>query len=191
MKEIPLTQGFVAIVDDGDYGHLARFKWCVRLGTRGGRRLADAMRLDGKRHIAMHREIMSAPAGILVDHIRQCDLAAKIIDNRRENLRLATYTQNQANSRKLAAASSIFKGARWYKRKRKWAAAIQSQKAREHLGYFDVEAYAALAYDLAAVRLFGAFALTNFPVPGSTNWIYGPLLPEERAGERSGKKAAT
>ncbi|HKV10730.1 MAG TPA: hypothetical protein VJ725_21495 [Thermoanaerobaculia bacterium] len=39
-------------------------------------------------------------------------------------------------------------------------------------GSYPEEALAAYAYDLAAVKAFGDHAQTNFPVPGSTAWIY-------------------
>lgn len=178
MKEIPLTRGFRALVDDGDYEALSQHTWCVTI-LMAPRRLAAAMRKEGCRSILMHREIMAAPGGVQVDHIHHPDLEAKVIDNRRGNLRLASQSQNLGNARKLTGGTSLFKGVWFNKVRNKWYAGIAVSGKRQHLGSFTVEAYAALTYDLAAVRLFGDFALTNFPVPGSTNWIFGPTEPPE------------
>jgi hypothetical protein len=110
-REIPLTQGYITIVDDEDYEELARYKWHVHVRTHGpmARRLGkrDA---DGKqRSIYMHRQIMQAPLGMDVDHINHDTL-----DNRRSlNLRVCTRRQNLGNMRKRPGLSSQFKGVYW------------------------------------------------------------------------------
>lgn len=83
MKEIPLTQGYVTLVDDADYEWLSRWKWHYHGGY--------AERGDG---VLMHREITDCPAGKEVDHINHDPL-----DNRRENLRVVTRWQNMLNRR--------------------------------------------------------------------------------------------
>lgn len=94
MKTIPLTQGQFALVDDADYEWLSRWKWCVLFtdsvfyATRS-RCLSDA---PGSKTILMHREVLNAPDGFETDHINGDGL-----DNRRENLRLATHALNQRN----------------------------------------------------------------------------------------------
>lgn len=83
-------------------------------------------------------------------------------DNRIANLREATNRQNQQNRKKSAACSSKFKGVSWAKRERLWVSHIVVAGKRVGLGYFREEKDAARAYDIAALRHFGAFARPNF-----------------------------
>jgi len=151
MKEIPLTQGFAALVDDEDWEQLARFKWQVLHGhyTHYAQRMQNT---PYKRVFRMHRELLRPPTGMTVDHINGNGL-----DNRRSNLRLASYSQNQQN-KKSKIHSSQFKGVSWHKKKKKWEGRIRLGRLR-HLGYFASEMEAALAYDAAALESFGEFAL--------------------------------
>ncbi len=103
----------------------------------------------------MHRQIMGAPAGMVVDHVNH-----KTLDNQRENLRVCTQSQNNANQRKTRGASR-FKGVAWHKRTGKWHARIGKNGRRHHLGCFNNEALAAQAYNAAALEHFGEFALLN------------------------------
>src|SRR3990167_5170730 len=97
-REITLTQGKVAIVDEADYGWLAKYRWCAA-------KLSDqfyAMRsafLEGstpkkKVSLYMAREILNVPDGMMVDHI-----SGETLDNRRCNLRVCTRGQNTRNCR--------------------------------------------------------------------------------------------
>jgi hypothetical protein len=94
----------------------------------------------------------------LVDHANGNGL-----DNRRSNLRLATGTQNNANRRLASNSTSGFKGVNLYKRTGRWRAHIAIHRQQKHLGYFRTAEEAARAYDIAALALFGEFALINFP----------------------------
>jgi hypothetical protein len=110
-----------------------------------------------------HRLAIKAPEGLDVDHRN-----GNPLDNRKENLRLATRAQNQLNKgpRSTYAGktpSSRYKGVHWYKRKRKWQVQIQVKGNRHNLGYFTDELEAAKAYDRAALDLHGEFARLNFP----------------------------
>ena len=84
-------------------------------------------------------------------------------DNRLANLRLATDSQNQANTPKQAHNTSGFKGVSWFRRDRKWRAEIQKDGKSRHLGYFADPVDAARAYDAKAKELHGDFARLNFP----------------------------
>lgn len=181
MKTIPLTQGFVALVDDEDFPRLAGLGWYARRDRSGTYTAAHHPSAAGRAVrpavVFMHRLIMDATDGVEVDHRRHRE-AEKIIDNRRSNLRLVTRPGNQRNRRKLKRGHSIFKGVTiaalglpW----QRWVSSIRVGGTAIYLGRFKVEGYAALAYDLAAVKHFGEHALTNFPVPGSTNWLYGEV----------------
>lgn len=143
----------MAIVDDEDYPSLAKNKWWVR---------RDRDRLYAVRGvhppILMHREIIHAEGVEQVDHINRDGL-----DNRRGNLRLASYGQNQANCKRHASNTSGFKGvSRDRRRTRKaWRAYLTVGGRHRFLGSFDDPAQAAKAYDQAALIHFGEFARTN------------------------------
>jgi hypothetical protein len=79
-------------------------------------------------------------------------------DNRICNLRLATYSQNSANSSKRANCSSRFKGVTRNRRGGNWLAGIRVNGQHVYLGTFEHEAEAAAAYMSAAVEAFGEFA---------------------------------
>jgi hypothetical protein len=168
MRTIQLTKGQVATVDEEDYAVLACHKWCaIRDGLTWY--AIRFLRVPGERRsaILMHRQIFGASPGERLDHVNGDGL-----DNRRENLRLATNQQNLRNSCKRCGGSSRFKGVSWDKTARRWRARIHSGpkdqrgRAREvHLGLFDGEEAAAHAYDGAALASFGNFARLNF-TPG-------------------------
>jgi hypothetical protein len=106
----------------------------------------------------MHRQIIKdVPFGYCIDHINGSGL-----DNRRANLRLATASQNAANSRHRKSRSG-FKGVAFAKDKRRWRASIVANGCRKHLGYFTNPRDAALAYDHAAQKYHKQFAALNFP----------------------------
>jgi hypothetical protein len=158
MKRIPLTQGQFAKVDDEDYEWLMQWKWhadwCAGTGSFYVRRSYHAL---GKcTGIKMHREIMSPPKGLCVDHINR-----DTTDNRRSNLRICTSGQNIQNSRaKPTGTASKIKGVTRVSSSTKWRARIRVNGTEVHLGCFTNKTAAALAYSVAAKRYFGEFART-------------------------------
>jgi hypothetical protein len=153
-KEIQLTQGKVSIVDDEDFETLRWFRWCYM--SRG-----YAVRSSyGERRemLYLHRVIMQAPPGLLVDHINGDKL-----DNRRENLRLCSARENLRNRRPDAGSTSPYKGVSWNTQKQRWIAVIHVDRRAIQIGVFTDEIEAAYAYDRAAEKYFGEFAWLNFP----------------------------
>ena len=150
---IPLTRGKFAIVDADDYLHLSKHTWFAE----GTSKNCYAVRKENGRSIKMHRQIMNAPAHLVVDHIDHNGL-----NNRKENFRVCTFAENCRNMRSTASKTSRYKGVHWNKRMGKWAAQITFENKNYHLGYFTDETAAARAYDEKAAELHGQFASLNF-----------------------------
>ena len=166
---IPLTQGKFAIVDAEDYERLSEHKWCVQR-KKGGR--FYAVRRAGGKIIRMHREIMNAPPGMVCDHKNH-----NTLDNRKSNLRTCTQAQNIYNQLPRDGGTSRYKGVYWPKDKCRWEAKIGHNGRAIHIGYYDYEADAAIAYDDMAIELFGEFACLNFDHrPEIRLWIEATYL---------------
>lgn len=159
MKEIPLTQEQVAIVDDEDYEELSKHKWQAHWEPSAHTFYAvRSVKAGGKQTIVrMHHLILGVSPKQMVDHIDHDGL-----HNWRENIRPCNKQQNAANMRRQAASSSQYKGVHWNRSKRKWQAYIVPNGKQRHLGYFTSEECAARAYDVAARECFGSFAFLNF-----------------------------
>lgn len=151
VKQIPLTQGKFAIVDDEDYGWLNQWKWCTMQTPYG----FVAVRRKGKSTMYMHRLITGAVHGKEVDHKNHIRL-----DNRKANLRVCTRSQNAKNQVLQKNTASRYKGVR--RRCNRWQARIMNNRKSFYLGSYKTENEAAKAYDSEAVRLFGEFAYLNF-----------------------------
>jgi hypothetical protein len=150
------TRDYVAAVDDADYARVRSYRWSARVAKRTVYAQRQMKRDDGSWTVqAMHTFLTGWPQ---VDH-RDGDG----LNNQRANLRPASALQNMWNRRKLAAASSRFKGVCWKKDMSCWVARITVDGVRRHLGYFGSEDAAARAYDNAAAEEFGEFAKLNFP----------------------------
>jgi HNH endonuclease len=104
--------------------------------------------------ILMHRLIMSPGPREVVDHINHNGL-----DNRRENLRVCSRTENNWNARKRKNSKSRFKGVR--KAGNGWVASINVNKVFMHIGFFKTEIDAAEAYNNQAIKFYGRFAVLN------------------------------
>jgi hypothetical protein len=149
MREISLTQGQIALVDDEDYEYLSQWKWQARKAKNGWYARRWTSQRAGKRYIVgMHTEIMGCAPSQLVDHEDGDGL-----NNQRSNLRFATTAQNALNQP--ARNRSGYKGVRLAQDTGKWRAVIS-------LGSFDSPEEAARAYDAAALIHHGEFARLNF-----------------------------
>ncbi len=106
----------------------------------------------------MSRVLMKAKKGECVDHINH-----NTLDNRKENLRLCTQSQNSMNRRLRKDNASGFKGVSWHKIIKKWVVYIRVDGSNKNLGYYDALEKAVHVYDAAAKEHQGEFALLNFP----------------------------
>lgn len=185
MKEIELTKGYVAQVDDDLYDWLGQWNWHVK----GSGRIKYAVRGTSKggvyKNIFMHREILQAPDDKRVDHINHDGLC-----NLRSNLRLCTPSENQHNKRSWLKGSSKYLGvsARHSTRKGKkgsvreylyWTAGASRGDEKVFLGSFNNEEDAAMCYDMYAMREYGEFANLNFPEKRD-DYLRGIVLKEPR-----------
>lgn len=107
----------------------------------------------------LRRFILSAPDGVLVDHVNPDNT----LDNRKANLRLCTHTENMHNPRPIDRAKSRYKGVGWEPRWSYWRVRIVVNGKRQYIGRFDSEIDAARAYDDACRKYYGEFAWLNFP----------------------------
>jgi len=158
---ITLTQGKVALVDDTDMPLVAAHRWTA---FRSRNTWYAKCRINGKT-IYLHRLIVGASRGIIVDHINRDGL-----DNRRENLRVVTHGQNMMNSvGRRAVRGSAYKGVSLRNHPFKpFRACIHVEGKQKHLGYFSCEIDAARTYDTAALYYFGEHSRVNFSKDSST-----------------------
>ena len=158
MREITLTQGKVALVDDEDFEMLSAFKWYAQrsnltfyaqraISVGGGRQTAEIM----------HRVLM--PGIEKVDHIDGDGL-----NNQRANLR-DSEGKNAWNRKPQEGGTSVYKGVSWHSRIGKWQAQIMKDGRTHYLGYFDSEIDAARAYNEGSLKFHGRFGRLN-EIPG-------------------------
>ena len=181
MIRIPLTQGKVTTIDDEDWDLVKDYKW--HSSKKGDAFYATSRKVDpnggsifekhkGKLYgaypkritIQMSRVIMNAKPDQMVDHKDQDTL-----NNCRYNLRFCDYAQNRYNSKKQTTygskkSSSKYKGVSWHKRRKNWQATIIRDYEHIHLGCFNSEEEAAIAYNHAAKLYSGQFANLNIVV---------------------------
>ena len=160
-RRIYLGEGEFTIVDADIYYRLGNLKWYLT-GKEGRFYAVRSAKIDDTRTttVRLHREIMNEPAGFLVDH-RNNDT----LDNRRDNLRIATTCQNMQNrrARKKHTASSQFIGVYFDKGRKNWIYQLRANGKLVSTGRFATEVEAARARDTAAIKYHGEFARLNFP----------------------------
>jgi len=164
MKKIKLTQNQYTFIDDEDFDNLNQYKWFAHYCKSVENYYAERHnnRKEKRPLILMHRIILNAPSNMEVDHINH-----NTLDNRKENLRICTKSQNHMNQKHRKNAISRYKGVNLAKKEYKnkvyqyWAAHIRINGKLVFLGHFKSEIQAAKAYDKAAKELFGEFALLN------------------------------
>lgn len=173
MKEIQLTQGRVALVDDDDFDYLNQWKWFALKGRHTyyaarTTRVKNGNTLKGV-IIYMHREVVRA-SRLMVDH-----RDGNGLNNQKTNLRYCTQRQNSQNRR--SAGKSKYLGVMCIKVRTAYVkkdgvesrheydritAIIKTNGKQKRLGYYKSEEEAARAYDEAARKYHGEFANLNF-----------------------------
>ena len=155
MKEIySASKGEVILVDDEDYNWLNKHKWY----NNGVGYMSTYIKINNQRKRKyIHRLIMNEPDNMNIDHIDGNGL-----NNQKSNLRIVTVSQNQMNRRKgKKSSSSKFKGVYFHKGDKQWISRIHINGKTKYLGHFKIEKEAAMAYNKAAIELFGEYAHLN------------------------------
>lgn len=160
MKEISLTQGKIAQVDDSDFEYLNQWKWYVKkingnyyAEHKMPRAKSRALLNKKVAYESMHRLIMNTPEGMFVDHIDHNGLNCQ-----KSNMRICTHAEN--NSNRNPNANKVFKGV--HVQKGSIVARIKINKKLLYLGTHNTLEDAARAYDKAAKKHFKEFANLNF-----------------------------
>ena len=144
------------LIDEEDWEKISEYRWHLWSGPTNNTIYARVSNMG----TGMHRIILNAPKGTMIDHINGNGL-----DNRKENLRFCTKRENNANQKKNINNSSGYKGvakASNYSYS-KWRAYIRVDYKQIHLGNHNTPEEAARAYDVAAKKYFGEYAHLNFP----------------------------
>lgn len=157
MKEILLTKGQVALVDDADYDWLNQWKWNAQSNKHTFYANRTVCVKGIKKGISMHRLIMG-----LTDRIFEVDHRDRNgLNNQRANLRVCTHKQNAVNRGGFKNQTSKHKGVYFHKRDGNWRGGIKNNGITIHLGMFDNETDAAIAYNNKSIELNGEFAKLN------------------------------
>lgn len=162
MRLIPLSHGMSAIVDDDDFERLSQFKWSRLIDRSIGGFYASRKVGANRTTSLMHREILNAPKGVIVDHINR-----NTLDNRKCNLRLVTPQQSTWNRGKNRNNSSGFTGVVFRKnlRSRPWEAHLRVDGKQVCLGAFRTAEEASAAFRAARNRIRGNFVPTEERTP--------------------------
>jgi hypothetical protein len=156
MKLIDLKHGYQALVDDEDYDRLMKYKWWANkrgkvyyaVGYPKGQWLSSTL--------LMHRIILNASKGMLIDHKDRNGL-----NNQKSNLRICTKSQNIQNSRPWRSSTTGYKGVWYWKERNKFVAYLDFENKRISLGTHKTAIEAARARDIAALKYYGEFAYLN------------------------------
>lgn len=141
-----------ALIDDGDYTIVNAYKWFINpQGYVWAHDYSKGWR--AKAQVLLHRLLLPPPKGQTVDHIDRNPL-----NNRRDNLRIATYSQQNMNTRTRSDNTTGHRGVYWEKRRNCWRVCINLNGKQIHVGQFKDKQRAILAREAKAKELYGDFA---------------------------------
>lgn len=159
MKVIGISRGMETFIDDEDYHLVSMYRWFAIQKTVGKCWYAVTNIKVGngkKKQVGMHQMVFPVLSGMMVDHIDRNGL-----NNQKKNLRAATALQNSINRGPDFDKRCPFKGVVW--KRKSWQAGITYNGKYIYLGSYQDTIEAATAYDEAANRFHGEFAVLNFP----------------------------
>lgn len=165
MKQIKLSNGKIAKIDDKYFEKFSKYKWAFnppKKGRNTGYVFRHKLKEDiwNSVHIKMHRYIMFLE-GHNIENKKIDHKDGNGLNNQVENLRVVTNTENQRNSIKYKNNKSGYKGVHLNK-EGKWVAQIRCGKKQQiYLGSFKNKEDAAKAYNEAAIKYHGEFANLN------------------------------
>ena len=154
-KEIKLSKGKVAIVDEEDFERLSSNKWYAEyIGGNWYAKRTVRISEPKRTSVYMHRVVLGVDGNI--DHIDGDGL-----NNCKVNLREVTKGQNNRNRKPYVGKTSRYKGVSFNSKRSKWQAQIKKNRRNTTIGVFDTEEEAAIAYNERAHELFGEYAYLN------------------------------
>ena len=158
MKEIKLTQGKVALVDDEDFEYLNQWKWCVHKGKGNlyyAIRNKSKIKEGSEGTVYMHKVLMNTPNEFRTDHKN-----GNTLDNQKHNLRITNHCSNIQNRKKNINNTSGYKGVS--RNQNKWMVQLNVNNKHIYGGKFINIIEAARHYDDLALKYFGEYAKLNF-----------------------------
>jgi len=148
--------GLDVLVDKEYEWLLNKYSWYIH--TRGYVCATEYLGQYRRKDLKLHRLIMSAQPGQIIDHIN-----GNKRDNRKSNLRFCTQAENCRNNQNVRKnKTSKYKGVSWCEPRKAWLAQIQLNKKKTMIGLYKTQEEAAKAYDKKALELFGEYANLNF-----------------------------
>lgn len=150
-----LADGFIVLVDADRFAAIGKPLLAVYADGRGG--IQNVRCLGQKKTVFLHKAVFGeCPAGYVVDHIN-----GNVLDNRLENLRLATLSQNARNAINGISGSSKYPGVSWHTKSNKWRVALSVGGKKQHIGYFKCELEAAKVAKRYSIIFHGEFSIYN------------------------------
>jgi hypothetical protein len=137
-------------IDFDDIDLIKEYKWTI-----DGNGYVSCNRKKEKT-VLMHRLIINCPNDMMVDHINH-----DILDNRKENLRIVTRSQNLRNRDLGKNNKSGCNGVNWHKESQKWIARITVNKKVIYLGVYDNLDEAIRVRKEAEIKYFGEYQNKN------------------------------